>query len=120
MTLGDMAFGWMFGIGRVVKVGWAEAGVIPGIDLFEAPDFEGVCVAVTDRNGADGVLDFSHGAAGVLPIIDERAVGVNPLGLGAGVSAALGVAEVIFNERIWSSDRTAIGPSAMWPCAWAT
>src|SRR5688572_28933895 len=72
------------------------AGVVPGIDLFEAPDFEDIGAAVANSDGAGGILDIREAAAGVLPVINEWTVRIDPLALSAfWISAALRVAKIV-------------------------
>src|SRR4051812_18389137 len=109
-----MAFGWAFGIGRVIVVSGTEASVIPGIDLFEAPNFKNIGAPVANRDRADRILHLGQKAAGILPIVDKRTVGIHdPFGIGAGISAALGVAEIIFDERLWRAGRAKCVPDPM-------
>src|SRR5437016_3362602 len=64
VALGDMAHSRVLFVRAVIPVGGAEAGVVPRVGLFQAPDFEDVGSAVADCDGACRVLDLSHSAAG--------------------------------------------------------
>src|SRR5437870_3796925 len=71
VALGDVAHGRILLVRAVVKEGGAEAGIIPRVHLLQAPDLEDVGAAITDGDGAAGVLDLSHGTAGIVPVVDE-------------------------------------------------
>src|SRR5439155_18419565 len=65
-------------------------------------------------DGAGRVLDLRHGATGIIPVVDERAIRAYPLFLPAvRIGAALRVAEIIFHQRLRRARRTPICPSGM-------
>src|SRR5437867_8172038 len=109
-----MAHGRVSCVWAVVQEGRAKTGVIPGVSLLQAPDFEAVRPAVENCNGARGILDLGHGLAGILPIIDERARHPSPLCFPAiRQGAKLGVAQVVLDQWIRRARRPPFRPDAV-------
>src|SRR5512138_2341954 len=111
-----MAFGYVPGrrvlcVRAVAEVSRAEAGVVPRVHLFQPPDLENVGAAVANGNRPGRILDLGHRAAGIAPVVDEWAVGADPGRLAArGIGAALGVAEIVFDQRLRGAGRPQVGP----------
>jgi len=75
VALADVAHGRVFRVRFIEQVGGAEAGVVPRVRLLDAPDFEDGEAGVANCDSPCRVLDVSQVAAGIVPVVDERAVG---------------------------------------------
>src|SRR5437899_583509 len=79
VALADVAPGRILCVSLVAQVGGAEAGIVPRVRLLDAPDFEDREAGVANCYSPWRVLDLRQPAAGIVPVVDERAVGTYPV-----------------------------------------
>ena len=114
MALADVAHGRILCVWLVAQVGGAEAGIVPRVRLLDAPDFEDREAGVANCYSPWRVLDLRQPAAGIVPVVDERAVGTYPVFFPGHVKdAALRVADVIIRQHLRRARRALFRPGVV-------